>query len=526
MSPSVKASSGAESTGAGPLSAKTSSTKPPNDRDDNRAIFIEGSTMRHVLTMTGTGAIGLVSIFLVDVVTLFYISLLGQQELAAAVGYAATLMFFNLSIAIGFSIAATAITAKALGSGDHELARCRAGASLIYTIVMALVVTLPMMIFIPELLGLLGAHGETAELAARYLTIVLPSFVLLAIGVTCGGLLRAKGDARRAMWVTLSAGGAAVVFDPIFIFGFGLGLDGAAWGVCATRVILVAVGLHGAVRIHNMIAYPSTGELVGALRTFFTIASPAVLTQIATPFGNSYVTAAISDFGDDAVAGWAIVGRIMPLAFAAIFSLSGAVGPILSQNLGAGKFTRLNHIMRDALIFAVLYCVIVWAMLAISYPYIVTAFQAEGEAAALIRFFCLFVAGSFVFNGFLYTANAAFNNLGYAIYSTLFNWGRATLGIIPFVMVGQSYGAEGILAGWGIGAIFFGIASIVTCFRVLSKLPQRETLDAPMESVPASNSPFSSGKAAMLGGSGRPNQGGINQDDLRRSASQDASTST
>ncbi|MEO1143561.1 MAG: MATE family efflux transporter, partial [Pseudomonadota bacterium] len=98
-------------------------------KKENGAVFTQGSTMRHVLTMTGTGAVGLVSIFFVDVINLFYIALLGEQELAAAIGYASTIMFFTVSVSIGFAIAATAITARAIGAGDEETARKNAGTS-------------------------------------------------------------------------------------------------------------------------------------------------------------------------------------------------------------------------------------------------------------------------------------------------------------------------------------------------------------------------------------------------------------
>ena len=63
--------------------------------------FVHGSTMRHVINMTATGSIGLIAVFLVDVLNLLYISQLGKPELAAAIGYASTLLFFHTSIAIG-----------------------------------------------------------------------------------------------------------------------------------------------------------------------------------------------------------------------------------------------------------------------------------------------------------------------------------------------------------------------------------------------------------------------------------------
>ena len=95
-----------------------------------KATFITGSTMRHVVVMSSTGAVGLVAIFLVDLANLFYISLLGQQELAAAIGYAATIIFFAVSVCIGFTIAATALTARAIGSGDEKRAKTSAGVSV------------------------------------------------------------------------------------------------------------------------------------------------------------------------------------------------------------------------------------------------------------------------------------------------------------------------------------------------------------------------------------------------------------
>lgn len=461
------------------------------------AVFTEGSTLRHVLTMASTGAVGLVAIFFVDVINLFYISLLGEQELAAAIGYASTVMFFTVSIAIGFMIAASAVTAKAIGGGDEDAARQIAGASLVFMIVMSLLVLALVYPMLGLFLDLLGAHGETRQIALEFMQIAVPSFPLLGIGMCLAGLLRAIGDAKRAMYVTLSSGLAALVVDPILIFGLDLGIHGAAIAIVAVRVSFVAIGLYGTIVVHKMIAKPGLGRLKSALQPFLVIAIPAVLTQIATPVGNAYVTGSIAPFGDDAVAGWAIVGRLIPLAFAAVFALSGAVGPILSQNLGARKFDRVRQVMWDSLVVSLVYCLVVWALLAVAYPQISILFQAKNDAAGLIRFFCLFVAGSFIFNGALFVSNAAFNNLGFPLLSTVFNWGRATLGVIPFVWVGQKWGAEGVLAGWGIGGIFFGIVSVIVCFRSLRKLPEmaaREDGDPVARFTPTANSPFTSGR--------------------------------
>ena len=238
-----------------------------------------------------------------------------------------------------------------------------------------------------------------------------------------------------------------------------------------------------------------------AVRPFFAIGLPAMLTQVATPVGNAFVTIEIAAYGDQAVAGWAIIGRLVPVAFGVLFALSGAVGPILGQNYGARKFDRLTSTMRDSLVFTIGYVLVVWALLAIFANPIASIFGAVGVARDLILFFCWFAAGSFLFNGAIFVSSAAFNNLGFPTYSTVFNWGRSTLGVIPFVWVGAHYwGAIGVIAGWGLGAVVFGVVSMLVCFRVVREIASKPTHQGePMPTPPpAANSPFSTGKASTL----------------------------
>ena len=118
----------------------------------------------------------------------------------------------------------------------------------------------------------------------------------------------------------------------------------------------------------------------------------------------------------------------------------------------------------------------------------------------MVWVFCYFVAGAFIFNAALFVANAAFNNLGYPFYSTLTNWGRATLGVIPFVYVGQAYGPQGVLVGWGLGGLVFGIVALIMCIRVLKKMPEKMASEQnALSSIPSGNSPFTSGKGASAG---------------------------
>ena len=464
------------------------------------AKFVTGSPLRHVIVMSATGSIGLMAVFLVDILNLFYISLLGQQELAAAIGYAGTLLFFTISIGIGLSIAGTAITSRALGAGDRERARRLAGASILFT---ALTMLLAMAILYPlldELVALMGAEGDTARLTVEFMQIVLPSLPVMGVGMTMAGLLRAAGDAKRAMYVTLIAGAATAVLDPIFIFGFDLGIHGAAISTVISRFSLIIVGYHGLHRVHNLLALPSFKVIATTVGPYAYIALPAILTQLATPVGNGYVTIQIAGYGDAAVAGWAVIGRLIPVAFGALFAMSGAVGPILGQNYGALRFDRVRSTMRNAFMIIIVYTIVVWMLLALGRSLIADLFLLQGQARDLVEFFCLFVSLSFLFNGLLFVANAAFNNLGFPVLSTVFNWGRSTLGTIPFCWLGSKlYGAEGVLGGFGAGGVFFGAVAAIACLRVIDRIASQPTPEVVQEGIqvpPAANSPFTSGKGA------------------------------
>jgi putative MATE family efflux protein len=438
-------------------------------------VFTRGSTLRHVLVMTAAGSVGLMAIFVVDLLNLFYISLLGEQELAAAVGYAGTVLFFLTSVSIGVAIAITALVSRALGARDRERARRLAASGLVFMALASTALSAAFLALAGPLLDLLGAGGRTHALAARFLWITLPFTPLLGLGMAFGGILRAVGDARRAMWVTLAGGVAAAIADPLLIFGFGLALDGAAVATNLARFVVALVGYHGASRIHDLVARPSLAATLDDARALGAIALPAVVTNVATPVANAYVTAALAPYGDSAVAAWAVIGRLVPVAFGAVFALSGALGPILGQNQGAKDFERVRRALTDALGCSVLYVLAVWGLLALAQDAVVAAFAASGPAAALIRFYCSFVAGTFVFTGVLFVANAAFNTLGAPLLATAFNWARATLGTAPFTLVGGAwFGAEGVLLGQGLGGVPFGIGAILAAYGLIARLRRRE----------------------------------------------------
>lgn len=435
------------------------------------AKFVTGSTLRHILVMTGAGSLGLVAIFVGDLANILFLSWLDDAAIVAAVGYASSVVFFTISIGIGLSIAASALVSPAIGAGRYARARRLSASAHIVSFVVSSLFAAAIWLLVPVLLDVLGAKAHTKELAARYLAILVPSLPALATAMTSAAVLRSVGDARRAMNVTLSIAIVNILLDPLLIFVLGLGLDGAALASSVARIVSMAVGLYGVIAVHKLMSRPRLRAAVADARDLSRVAVPALLTNIASPVSNAYVTAAVAPYGDEAVAGWAIVGRLIPVAFGAIYALSGTVGPILGQNWGAGAFDRLQTALTQSLAVTAVFTLVAWGVLAVLAWPIADLFNAKGQTAELIVFFCRWLSPLFVFLGVLFVANAAFNTLGRPHVSTALNWGRATLGTIPFVEAGSWIGgAHGVIAGNMIGGIAFGVAGVWLCYRLIGEL--------------------------------------------------------
>ncbi|WP_395666527.1 MATE family efflux transporter [Methylocella sp.] len=442
-------------------------------REPSVAVFTQGSTLRHVLVMTGAASVGLMAIFVVDFLSLLYVSRLGDPALTAAVGFATQILFFSVSVSIGLAIAIGALVSRALGAGDVARARRLAASGLVHVVVVCALVGLAGFLARRELLGLLGAKGATLETAARYLAFTLPATVGLGLGMALAAILRAVGDARRAMYVTLAGALTTAALDPLFIFTLGLGVEGAAIVTVISRGVFLIVGLYGAALRHDLVARPRLSAAFADARALHAIALPAIATNVAAPVASAYAMSVFSGFGAAPVAALAIMDRVAPVAFGALFALSSAVGPILGQNLGARLYGRLRRVLTDSFGFCALYVLCVGLLLTQAPPLIIALFSAHGETADLVRFFCLVCGPLWFFLGGVFVANASFNNLGFPLLSTLFNWGRATLGTIPFVTLGSAwFGPKGGYVGLILGAALFGVGATATAYWTVARLAE------------------------------------------------------
>lgn len=437
--------------------------------------FLTGSTMSHVVRMTLTGATGITFVFLVDLANLFWISRLGDPKLVAAIGFAFAIQFFSVSSGIGLMIASTAMVSRRIGMGDRETARHEATGALLITVTVQALVAALVVVFRYPLLEMAGAEGETLEFAARYLFWTVPSLVIMALGLVASAVLRAEGDGHRAMYVTLTSGSVSMIIDPVLIIWLDLGLDGAAMALILSRFVLAGMALMFAIGTHNLFARPTVAALRRCAGPFMAIAVPALLTQLSTPFGNYLLTGVIAGFGDNAVAAWAVVSRLTVVAFGGIFALSGAIGGIFGQNYGAGLFDRLRSAYRDALTFCFGYSLVAWLLLLASSRWVIAGFGLTPEGGTVYRAFSTIGAGGFIFVGALFVANAAFNNLGKAHRSTMVNWLRDGVLILPAAwFASQTFGAPGVIYGQAVAGGIAGFLAAVWAWHYLNGIGRHD----------------------------------------------------
>lgn len=432
------------------------------------AKFTEGSILGHISVMTLASATGMLLMFFVDVLDMFWLSLLGEVALAAALGYAGSILFFTLSLGIGLSIACSAVVSQAIGEGDERKIKVLVGSVLVITLLVSLPIFVVVLVSLGPALELLGASDQAYIFARNYMWIVLPSMPLMTVSMAATGVLRAFGRAKESMYVTLIAGIVNAVLDPLFIFGFGWGVEGAAVATSLSRVAMISYALWQIVVVKNCCCLPSKAEAISCARTFFKVAVPAMLTNLSTPISFGFITSMMARFGDSAVAGNTVLVKIQPVAFVGLLALSGAIGPIVGQNFGAGKPERIMDVLKQSTVFVALYCLVACSILFVMADVLIFIFKAKNDAAELIRYFCWGLSTAFFFHGLSFCSTAMFNNLKVPHWATWINLIRATVFTMPFAYYGAEFGGPvGVWVGVYIGSVIIAaIGMLLAYYRV------------------------------------------------------------
>ncbi|WP_413698773.1 MATE family efflux transporter [Psychromonas sp. KJ10-10] len=435
---------------------------------DQHARFLKGSILKHVITMSATNAIGLSAIFFVDLIDIFFISLLENSAYTVCYWLCQRDCFFTTSISIALGIANSAIVSRYIGQNKRALARQYVAHISLFSVFVSSLIAALIWYFAPDILTILGAKSEGYTQAVIYLRTIIPAVPILALTMQMNATLRSISVAKHAMYATLLGAIVNALLDPLFIFVFSMDLQGATIASVIARLSALLLSLYYVLVKYKMVKAPNLKSFLSDVKIINQIALPASLTQVATPLGNIYVTYEIAKYGTEYIAGWAIMSRIIPVAFAMMFAISGAIGPIIGQNYGQYNFQRIQSVLNESLKFVTSYCLVIALLLSFAQEQIVLLFNAKQQVAEFIRLFCHQISFTFMFMGMTFVSMAFLNNLGYAKYATLLNVGKMLLGTIPFVTIGSYYyGATGILYGQALGSIVFGLIALFFTHRIL-----------------------------------------------------------
>jgi putative MATE family efflux protein len=432
--------------------------------------FTEGSINKALMMMTLSSVVGMLSMFSVALVDMYFLSLLNDIDVLAGIGFAGAILFITGSLGIGFSVATGVLLSQAVGRGGKEQGGQYFTVIAIVAGAVSLLLTLLLFAIMPNLLQLLGADDGAAKQAMHYMTIVLPTMPLATLAMVFSASLRSVADPMRAMRVSLLGSLINIVLDPLFIFALDLGLAGAAWATVAARVTCFAVAIGLIHYHHRLFVGIDWSAIKGIVSAVFRIAGPALLTNLATPIGGIIAMLYLAPFGSEAVAGNALVGSLAPLLFAVYFSLSGAAGPIIGQNIGAKQPARVFMVLRSGMMIVMSYTVVVWLVLALLAPVIIRLYDVDGLAAEMIATFCYYQVPLSAGLGLLALSNTVFNNCGKPLWSTGFNVVRATLATWLFCSIGATlWGAPGVVVGSSFAMMVFGLLALLTAFYLLSQ---------------------------------------------------------
>ena len=442
-----------------------------------RGRFTTGSTARHVVVMALTGSLGLITVFLVDFIDIYFIAQLNDTNKTAAVGFALNLMFFVRAAGLALSIAAGILVARNLGAGQERRARRLGCHATLLAVGLVSLLSLATYLLRRTLLQMLGASGVSLSAASDFLNYVLLTAPFLTAGFCGGQLLRALGQGAQSMTVSISVALINGLLDPLLIFQMNMGIDGAALATATAQVCMCLLAWGKLWRRFNFVNFRQLHQFAADIGPIFANGLPVLLTNMATPLVLAFTSRAMASFGNEAMSAYVVIMRFFPLVSAMILALSGAVAPIVGQNAGAGYYDRVRATLYHALWFNWLLVLLISGALWLGREHLLQLFELRGLGAELFLFFTSGLTLFIGFDGMMFYTISSFNNLGRPFFGTVANFCRVLFGSIPLILLGKYlYGAHGVLLGFMMQNVLVATVSFILLLLLVERQRQQKNI--------------------------------------------------
>lgn len=370
------------------------------------------------------------------VVDVFWVSRLGKDAIAV-IGLTESIMTLIYAVAIGISIAATAIVARRIGEQDAARASQAAGQILVLGSAVAAGLGVVLAWFAPDILRLMGGDAGIVTLGSDFARIMLGGNITVFMIFLINAVFRGAGDAVLAMRTLWLANALNIVLGPCFIFGWGpfpeMGVTGAAVATNIGRGVGVLYqlwhlwGKHGRVQVHLKDLQPDFAELRAILGT----AGNGIAQLLINTTSWIGLFKILAMFGSAALAGYTIAIRVVVFALMPAWGLANAGATLVGQNLGAGKPERADQSIRIATRFNMIFLGIVGVLfVALAHP-LVSLFSTDPEVLAHGSRALWIVSLAFPLYAAGMCLEAAFNGAGDTWTPTRLNFFCFWLGQVP-----------------------------------------------------------------------------------------------
>lgn len=397
------------------------------------------------------------------VVDIFFVSKLGSNA-AATVGLTESVLTIIYSMAIGLSMAATALVARRVGEKNIDAAAEAGAQSILLCFGISLLISMLGIFFAGDMLALMGASAEIIEVGTPYASIMLIGNLVVMLLFLINGIFRGAGDAAIAMKSLWLANVCNIILCPILIHYYGL--TGAAMATTIGRGIGVCYQVYHLFRGKGMInmSIKHFSPVFRTLKSLTNIASTGTLQFLIGSASWIFMARLIAGFGSDAMAGYTIAIRLIMFFLMPAWGLSNAAATLVGQNLGANQPERAEKSVWKTAQYNAIFMGLVSIIFISGAPFFVglmsnnEAVVATGSSALRIMSF------GYLFYGVGMVMINAFNGAGDSKTPTLINLFWFWIFQIPFAYLLSKQ------LNWGTTGVFAAIIITETCIAITSMI--------------------------------------------------------
>ncbi|MBC8611217.1 MATE family efflux transporter [Massiliimalia timonensis] len=325
-----------------------------------------------------------------------------------------------------------------MGKGDHKAAEKTLGNCFTAQILISIFLTAVLLIWNRDLLLAFGASENTIEYGVAYMNIYAIGTIFVQVTLGMNAFITAQGFAKTGMLSVLIGAVANIILDPIFIFAFQMGVQGAALATIISQALsciwvlsfLFGKKTHLKIRTENLflkkhIILPS---LALGLSTFIMQASESI---ISICFNSSLLRYG----GDVAVGAMTILTSVMQFAMLPLQGLGQGAQPIISYNYGAHNATRVKAAFRLLLKASMCYATVLWLLVLIFPQGFAAMFTADAELLAFTKTALRIYMACLLLFGIQLACQMTFTSLGNAKASILVAVMRKFILLIPLIYI-------------------------------------------------------------------------------------------